>query len=324
MALKQNRKSFFKTLGMLGAGTILSNSAFSKAQIFENFDSEKLIAPKRSLRVAHLTDIHVSKGKVPEYGMAYVLNETNNLLDKPDFIMNGGDAIMNAASLSSNHVKQQWNVFNHILKSENSLPIYHCIGNHDIFSWALPDKNHSEEKHNTLIEYNLKKSYYSFTKNNWKFIVLDSIHGRNSIPGYYAKIDEEQFVWLENELKITPPEQHICIVSHIPILAICVLFDSSNNSNNKWNVPDNTLHSDADKLIELFYQYKNVKACLSGHIHLIDHISYLGIDYYCNGAVSGSWWNGNYKQFAPSFSTMDFFEDGTSKRTNHFYNWKEV
>ena len=319
MPLKQNRKSFFKTLGIIGAGTFLSNNVFAKRDLFE---VEKSLASKRSLRVAHLTDIHVTKGKIPESGMANVLNDANNLSDKLDFIINGGDSIMNAASLSANHIKQQWNVFNNILKNENSLPIYHCIGNHDIFSWALPDKNHAEEKHKTLIEYGLQKSYYSFSKNGWKFIVLDSIHGRKSVPGYFGKIDEEQFLWLENELKNTPSDQHICIVTHIPILAVCVLFDSSNNSNNSWNVPDNALHSDADRLIELFYRYKNIKACLSGHIHLIDHVSYLGIDYYCNGAVSGSWWKGNYKQFAPSFSTIDFFEDGTTKRANHFYNWK--
>ena len=324
MPITQNRKSFFKTLGLLGAGTLLSNTVFAKKDLLGSFESERSVAPKRAVRVAHLTDIHVSKGRVPEFGMAKVLNEVNTLLDKPDFIMNGGDAIMNAATISLSHHKQQWNVFNTILTNENSLPVKHCIGNHDIFSWALPDKDHAIEKDRTLHEYGLKKSYYSFSKNGWHFIVLDSIHGRKSIPGYYGKIDDEQFAWLENELSNTPQEMHVCIISHIPILAICVLFDSTNNSNNNWSVPDNALHADADKLTALFYKYKNVKACLSGHIHLIDHVNYLGIDYYCNGAVSGSWWKGDYKQFAPSFSLMNFYEDGTTKRENHFYSWKEV
>ena len=165
-------------------------------------------------------------------------------------------------------------------------------------------------------------AYYSFKKAGWHFIVLDSIHARKSLPGYFGKIDEEQFLWLENELKMIHPETPVCVVSHIPILAVCTLFDNTRVTHNNWNVPDNCLHSDAIKLRDLFYRNKNVKACLSGHIHLIDHVNYLGTNYYCNGAVSGGWWKGDHQQFAPAFAIMNFYDDGTTTRDIHYYNWK--
>ena len=48
--------------------------------------------------------------------------------------------------------------------------------------------------------------------------MLDTAHENNG--GYIAKIDEEQFAWLETELKNASSDQHICVVSHIPIILI--------------------------------------------------------------------------------------------------------
>jgi hypothetical protein len=75
-------------------------------------------------------------------------------------------------------------------------------------------------------------------------------------------------------------------------------------------------------LRDLFFQYPNIKACLSGHIHLIDHVNYLGVDYYCNGAVCGSWWMGNHQQFPPAFTIQNFYTDGSTDREVHYYDWK--
>ena len=169
-------------------------------------------------------------------------------------------------------------------------------------------------------ELNLKQRYYSFEKDNWKFIVLDSIHPRNTIPGYVAKLDDEQMDWLKNELEKSK-EKFVCIISHIPILSVCTFFDGSTPHHNRMNVSDNCMHSDATILKNLFHQYQNVKTCLSGHIHLIDELNYLGVNYYCNGAVCGAWWEGDYKEFAPAFAVMNFYNDGTSERELHYYKW---
>jgi len=324
-----DRKSFIRTLGMMGAGTILTgNTAKGMASTNEQIRPTAKTDPpgnsssKRVLRVAHLTDIHVKADKISEYGMAAALHTVNNMEDKPDLIINGGDAVMDAGLLNKSVMKEQWSAFHRILKNENSLPVYHCIGNHDVFGWMLPSPNHTESKQWAKDEYLLTSSYYSFTVNGWKMIVLDSIHGRKSVPGYFGKLDDEQMVSLKNELKNTAPDTHICIVSHIPVLAICCLFDNDITSTGRLKISENNMHYDSNELVQMFYANQNVKACLSGHIHLIDYVNYLGTEYFCNGAVAGDWWKGRHQQFDPALCMMNFFEDGTVTREVNYYKWQ--
>ncbi len=313
-----SRLKFLKYVGVSGAALLLPKLSSSRDTISSRTPTEPAV-----LRMAHLTDIHVEAGKDSEAGFANALQAVNSLAERPEFILNGGDSIMNSAlNLSRERVKNQWELFHKILQDNNSLPVHHCIGNHDLYGWSSPNQAHTKGKKWALDEYKMEQPYYAFEKGNWKFIVLDSIHGRDSIPGYYAKLDEMQMTWLGNELAATPANQFICIVSHIPILAVCTMFIGKNKDREHWSIPNNALHADADELTALFYQYPNIKACLSGHIHLVDHVNYLGIDYYCNGAVSGSWWKGNYHQFPPSFSVMNFHDNGKVERELHYYNWQ--
>jgi 3',5'-cyclic AMP phosphodiesterase CpdA len=322
--LLQNRKAFLRTLGLMGTGAMLINSTvIPSAPVAETLANTEP-SPSQSgipLRVAHLTDIHVSPARIAEYGMAASLNAVNSLKDKPTFIMNGGDAIMNAATLTKGGVQEQWNSYHKILQSDNNIPVYNCIGNHDLFGFLMPDNDHAESKKWAMDEYHMPKPYYSFTQGVWKFIVLDSIHGRKSIPGYYGRLDDEQMDWLKSELHSTPEATHVCIVSHIPILAICCMFDRDITNMRSMHISDSNMHADSEELTELFYQHKNVKACLSGHIHMIDYVNYLGVEYFCNGAVAGNWWKGNLKHFAPSYSVMNFYDTGAVSREVHYYKW---
>ena len=312
-----NRKNFLKLLGVSSLA-VLSSKASAVGLLHSFSDEKKLSTP---FRVAHLTDIHIQPGLDAEKGFASCLHAVNSLAQKPDMILNGGDAIMNAAfTFSKEKVKKQWELFHHILSLDNSLPVHHCIGNHDLYGWAMPNSSEMENKYLAMDEYQIKKPYYSMQYRKWKFIVLDSIRPKNSVPGYYAEIDEEQMNWLKEELQNTPKDLFICIVSHVPILAVCTLFEGNSKNKKNWNIPNNSLHADAGELTALFYQYPNVKACLSGHIHMIDHVNYLGVDYYCNGAVSGSWWKGSHHQFPPSISMMNFYDDGKVSREVNCYN----
>ncbi len=61
---------------------------------------------------------------------------------------------------------------------------------------------------------------------------------------------------------------------------------------------------------------------ISGHLHLADRVKYLNVDYFCNGAASGAWWNGKNQEFAPSYALIDFYSDGSVRRTLKQYDWK--
>ena len=300
------RKTFLQSTAAVIGGSLLPT--------FAGAEDPK----KKMIRFAHLTDIHVKPGVIPETGMARALQHAQHLQPKVEFILNGGDSIMDALEADKQKTTIQWNLFKSILKKENSLPIYHTIGNHDIWGWFIKNDNPESDrlygKQWVVEELGLSKRYYSFSKNNWHFIVLDSTQ-LNPAGGYIGKLDPGQLEWLQQELNSVPASKFICIVSHIPILSICSgLFFDKTEANGDLLIKRNLMHTDFLALKKIFLKYPNIKVCISGHIHLQDELQYLGIKYYCNGAVSGNWWSGAYQEFDPAYAVMELYEDGTVTR----------
>ena len=303
-----NRRKFIQSGSLLTAATAIGSAV--KANTIDD------VKKKAPLKAVFLSDVHVKPDAVAEAGMRKALKHVNTLQQKPAFIINGGDSIMDAMAADKTKTQAQWDVWNKILAEENKLPIYHCIGNHDIWGWQVKDDTIKTdplyEKAWVVQQHKMPHRFYSFDKNNWHFIVLDSTQENNG--GYISRLDEEQFSWLENELK-NNKEKFICIVSHIPIISFCsAMFFNDMLPNGDWKLSRALLHTDARRIKKLFSQYSNIKVCLSGHIHLQDEVEYLGIKYYCNGAISGNWWNGAFQEFEPAYAIFNFYNDGTVTR----------
>ena len=303
-----NRRKFIQSGSLLTAATAIGSAV--KANTIDD------VKKKAPLKAVFLSDVHVKPDAVAEAGMRKALKHVNTLQQKPAFIINGGDSIMDAMAADKTKTQAQWDVWNKILAEENKLPIYHCIGNHDIWGWQVKDDTIKTdplyEKAWVVQQHKMPHRFYSFDKNNWYFIVLDSTQENNG--GYISRLDEEQFSWLENELK-NNKEKFICIVSHIPIISFCsAMFFNDMLPNGDWKLSRALLHTDARRIKKLFSQYSNIKVCLSGHIHLQDEVEYLGIKYYCNGAISGNWWNGAFQEFEPAYAIFNFYNDGTVTR----------
>ena len=296
---------------------IQSSIVAAGLSILPNALAAKKIAVKRSFRFAFISDIHIKPGIVPEVGMAKALRHIQNLSHKIDFIINGGDSIMDALAATQESTQAQWDLFHKIMQEENRLPIYPCIGNHDIYGWFQknPETSHPlYGKKWALKELKMTERYYHFQKGKWDFIVLDSTQ-INEAGGYIGKIDEQQLGWLKNKLSEIPKDHFICIVSHIPILSVVSgLFFDKNEANGDLIVKRNLIHADLFSLKKLFNQYSNIKTCLSGHIHLQDEVHYHNINYFCNGAISGNWWGGAFQEFDPAYAVFEFFEDGSCTR----------
>ena len=207
------RRDFIGNSAGLGAVVLTNPSAILTTQI-----------KKPPIRVAHLTDIHIKPGKDIEASVAKAMHHAQILVPEIDFIINGGDSIMDSLEADKDKTQIQWDLFTSILKKEISLPVYHCIGNHDIWGWFIKENKPENERQYGKVwvveTLQMKKRYYSFSKDKWHFIVLDSTQ-LNPAGGYIGKIDEEQLAWLQTELASVPKENFICIVSHIPILSIC-------------------------------------------------------------------------------------------------------
>jgi 3',5'-cyclic-AMP phosphodiesterase len=319
-----NRRNFL-------SNTLLSASAAALPFSTSAENTPSVIAPlapiaprKRVIRVANLTDIHLKPEKVAQDGLAKALASVQTLNPKPDFILNGGDSIMDALDKTKDEVKTQWALYKSIMKAENTIPVTHVIGNHDVWGWL--SKSSDVLKNDKLYgkawvidELKMPKRYYAFKRAGWKFIILDSTQ-LNPNGGYTAYIDGEQFEWLKAELAGTAATEHICIVSHIPILSMCAgLFFGKTEANGDLLTKHNIMHRDFFKIKELFKNHTNIKLCVSGHIHLQDSVDYLGIKYYCNGAVSGGWWRGNYQDFPPAYAVLDYYDDGSFER--YFVNY---
>lgn len=289
-----------------------------------SFGAEE-IAGNKILRIVHLTDMHIEPGPKIEKAIGTLVKEINSLAEKPDFILNTGDNIMDALSRDKENVHNQWQAWQGYFYNKLSVELHSCIGNHDIWGWG--NGNYTIEKDPLFGKswaaamLKMPDRYYSFERKGWKFICLDSSYRDTGNKGYTAKLDKEQFAWLKDELKRTPPDTFICIVSHIPILSVSVFFDGDNFKKGNWQIPGAWMHTDARDLNNLFYEYPNVKAALSGHIHLADKAEYLGVKYFCNGAVCGKWWMGKYHEFGPAWAVVDFYDDGAVKSQLNQLNW---
>jgi len=288
------RRSALKNIG----GLFLAPAFFGKRP-----------AAKPALRIAHITDVHLKDQFGAPAKFVKCLHHLQQQDPKPDFILNGGDIVFDMNKELIGTIDAQWKLMNDVMKSECSLPVRYCLGNHDIW-WNENNKGQAiYGKQYSLNQLKLASPYYSFTNGGWKFIVLDSVHLDIDGTWYIGKLGDEQFNWLAGELAATPPDMPVLILSHIPILTATLMIED--NIVNKWTMLGGDMHTDTSKIISLFYKYPNVKLCLSGHIHLRDKVVYNNVTYICNGAVSGAWWEGNRRETAPGYGLIDLYPDGT-------------
>jgi 3',5'-cyclic AMP phosphodiesterase CpdA len=311
-----NRRHFLHHAGALALGSALTTMA-----------SPLTAAPapsttrRRVLRAAQFTDLHVlppTEGfQDSAAGMTAALRHAQGQADKPEVLFFTGDLIMDSLKRTKAEANAQWDVWDRVFSAEVKTPYRIALGNHDVWGWALHDEPKIEKdphygKGLALERLKLRERYYSFDQAGWHFVVLDSMQPSYANKhGYTARLDDEQFAWLARDLAATPASTPVAIISHIPILAACVFFDNDLESTGSWVIPGAWMHIDARRIKDLFRQHPNVKVCFSGHVHLVDDVTYLGVRYLCNGALCGGWWKGPYQEFGPAYALVDFYDDGS-------------
>ncbi len=296
------RRTLIKGIGLLATGAIIAKDSLTS----ENNDNSN--QDKSSLRIAHITDVHLR----PEYNAPDRYHQCIELIKKHeiDFVLNTGDSIYAADydNITRERVSLQWELWKKARTTFKEYEMFSCLGNHDMW-WAAPEKSDAMYgKEFVVKQLEIPHRYYSFNKKSWHFIALDS---NNEKAG---SLDSEQRDWLEKDLASLPAESNILIMSHYPILAACTHIDGGN-------------HTDSKYIADLFYRHRNKKIkCISGHIHLLDHAWYNDVQYFCNGALSGFWWEpgdkesagrGWYHQTPPGYAIIDLYDDGTIQ--NKYY-----
>ena len=191
-----------------------------------------------------------------------------------DFVQNLGDII-----------DIDWDSYNSIIpiydKLYPDIENYQLLGNHD---FAI-DSTHVKD---LLDRLSMPDFYYSYSKEGWKFIVLDATdysyysntlhkHDINQVNFYFestkeksnshlwnSAIGEEQQNWLRQELaSANSLNQKVILFSHLPIRP-------ENNSHNLWNDYE---------IADIIENSSNVVAFINGHNHSGGYVLKNGIHY---------------------------------------------
>ncbi len=256
-----------------------------------------------------MTDIHVAPERHATEGLLQAIDTINKLA--PDFVLTGGDNIMDALAQSWQRSDSLYNLYSETV-SQLNMPVFSTMGNHEIFglyeqSGINPD---NEDYGKKMYEKRLEKRYYSFDHKNWHFIVLDGI-GFTPDRHYYGVVDSVQLEWLKNDLAAIGKEVPVAVSIHIPLLSIGEqIMDAPTAA-----LRESSVITNAHDVMKLLEQY-NVKLVLQGHAHFLEDIYYNGIHYITGGAVSSNWWKG------PRFG----MEEGIVKIdvTGEDFTWKYV
>src|SRR5690349_15779386 len=102
--MNENRREFIKkaTLATGAVSWILPHWLQAKAE------PKKSANKKRLLRIAHITDVHILDRKNAEICFERVVRAINNMNDKPDFIINTGDTVMDENKQTLETVTTRW------------------------------------------------------------------------------------------------------------------------------------------------------------------------------------------------------------------------
>lgn len=307
-----NRRQLL-SLGALGT---LGVSTLSASQ-----EKEKKKAP--NLRVAHVTDMHITWERDAPQGIEMLMKDIQADYGA-DFILNSGDSVMaidgKVTAAEAAIQLRQWATSIGFLCR---IPMYSCLGNHDFWDGAGPNDSMKEKDKGpgTMVSVlKMPNRYYSMNKGRWHFIFLDS---QDDWPKGLGYLKEEQLEWLKKDLKATPPDMHVCVISHLPILSVTPQVYGNECKKLEGNLlPKSWVHQDCWVLTEIFRQHPNVKLCLSGHIHTCDRVEYRNVWYICGGAASGAWWEGSQFGFPPCYGQLDLYDNGQFEYRFIDYGWK--
>jgi len=322
----------FSRRGLLkasAAGAVLGLVASAQASLGKPAAAAPVVGAKRarSVRLAHLTDTHIQPEHGAIDGFAQCLRHVQNLADKPQLIVTGGDLIMDGFAADDARTALQWELFTKALKDNSGLRVEHTLGNHDIWGWNKSKSSTTGQergwgKARALEVLGIARRYHSYDIGGWHIVHLDSVHtDPKDANGYIGKIDDEQMDWLKGDLAAVKPGMHTLVVSHIPILTTTVLLDTP-EKDGAFRVSGGDMHTDSAVLRGLFEKSGHVRACISGHMHRIDRVDFRGIQYRCNGAVSGSWWRGPNAEAFEGYTLVDLFDNGTIECEYVGYGWK--
>jgi 3',5'-cyclic-AMP phosphodiesterase len=304
-----DRRKFLQLAGVTGAVAAIGGpSALNWAAVNP--------APG-SFDFVFFTDTHIEPELDAPHGCDMCYRKIAAL--KPEFAIMGGDLVYDALAVSSKRANM---VFNLYMKTEQALqmPIYHTIGNHDAFgiltrSGVAPTDPEYGKK---MYEDRIGKTYYSFDRKGYHFVVLDSIQPTEDRL-WEARVDEKQLGWLADDLKSVGPQVPVIIVIHVPLVTAFANYAERIAAKEKYNT---LTVANAPEVLAKFQGY-NVIAVLQGHTHVTEFVEHKNTKFITSGAVCGNWWHGP-RLGVPEGFTMVSLRDGKIATHYETYGFQSV
>ncbi len=245
-------------------------------------------APNR-FRFIHMTDTHIQPELHAFEGVTLAVKKILSLSPRPDFILFGGDSVMDANMVDRGRANLVFKLFKEALKPLE-IPVHYTLGNHDVYGWNAKQAGSGSEadygKRMYEEEVGIGSTYKSFDHMGWHFVILDSIQFQKDF-GWKAGIDDTQLQWIKSDLEKTDTKKPIIFCTHVPLMTLFSQYTESTTTPNSAT----TVISNGKEIRDL-YAHHNVKAVLQGHTHVVEECIYTGTHYITSGAVCGDWWNG--------------------------------
>jgi len=261
-------------------------------------DSTKMsTSAEQGFTFVFMTDIHIMEEKNAETGFLQAIDSVNKM--KPDFVITGGDLIMDALEQTYGKADSQYLLYQKTVK-QLQMPVYHTIGNHEIFAWLNPEgvKADHPEYGEKMFEKRIGKRYQTFEHKGWRFFLLDGIEYKNS-DSYSGLVDSVQMEWLKTELASIDSVTPLVIVTHIPFITTQTqLLEGSTLASG-----DGLVVSNSKQVLDLFNKH-NLQLVLQGHLHWNERIYANNIHFVTSGAISGAWWQGAYRESEEGFTLI--------------------
>lgn len=271
-------------------------------------------------RVGHITDSHITPDRDAPKGMAQLFDHMAREC-KPSLVLHTGDTVMSVdGKVTGAEAAPQIAVWR-AAAARSPAPIKACLGNHDIWDGAGPTAEIPADKKGVGLMtgvLGMPAPWYSFDHAGWHIIALSSVATWPRI----GELGGEQFAWLAADLKHTPRERPVLVLSHLPILSVTSsVYGDETRKGRDVVVPGGWQHFDCFQISELFRRHPNVRVCLSGHMHTQDRCEYRGVSYICGGAACGAWWEGAEYGFPPCYGNLALYPDGKFDYTFVDYGW---
>ena len=255
---------------------------------------------RSSLRIAFMTDAHLRAPGDEAYPDDHKGNERIGAAFKAvrdagvGLVIFGGDNVFAVDyGNTADSATKQFENWKATIAREVRAPTLSVIGNHDIWSGEHADAHAKGGKTYAIEAFGMPLRYYHHDAAGWRFCMLDTYHPDG------CHLDDEQMAWLERV--VDDFDGPVCLVSHAPIVTVGQFLEQRDPGiHGGYNAPRGWVVGNAADVVRFIARRSNVRLALSGHMHQVSVLDYVGCRFVDGGAVSGAWWAGAYLDHFPA------------------------